>query len=475
MNIIREVQKLDMQMIEMMTTLDNIKDNLEQPEEIIIDIDKIEKYAIQSKFLKHIIENLDEELAYKYCVALASAIDLVEEKEKKIKQFYYIFRIYHVHYSSQISENLLRDSKIFSMDDWELLLNGVSADEKRNLLVDFLLMISLDGMPDSKQAEYLCEIFAYADYKEKDIRVILQLVKAILVCDKEQMYELVDKINVNYYIPYLGSKLEFYVLGDISQIASCDSPNIMIVNGNIRDKNQQIDLDQFGKSSLIFKNCQFENVVGLVAKKTKVYLKECFFKNCKQNNLKSNTANSIGLMPFMGSSRYKYNKSDKKKFLLELTNAKLENTTFKNCFVEGFANNSSLLKLIDSEIISCKFDNCRIGVHADSKASCAIIDADRTTVENCIFSDCSSYGEGEYGRFDYFYMYIVKAGGGKVIDNIFTKCKCDGENVNDKNFNNYILAYSNNTYEKNNTFSECTTTQCRFDDSFTHNMKGKIE
>jgi hypothetical protein len=390
MDISKEIQKLDMQIAGMSTVLENLKNMLNQDDEdTVLDIGKIEKLAVQAKFLQHITGHMDEELAYKYCVALASAVELIGDKDKKIRQYYYIFRIYHASRQNLISENFLRDAKIFSMGDWESLMNGILEEGKRNLFVDLVMMTSLDGNLDPEQINYLCEIFAYADYKKQDIEIVLKLAKVLLLCDENELYQMINETNINEYIPYLGSVPDYYVLNSFSQIEECTSPNVMVVDETITDSKKIIQLDNYGKKKIIFRNCQFEGIKGMKSKETESMFIDCLFENHEQKAIENHSA-AVSAVKKKPRWEVSGTTSSNNLHLLVMNKSTFKNVTFRDCCVVG-GQSGSVLKLVDSKVVNCKFENCKVSEDTQFNwPTGAILDVKTTEITDCKFLKCIS-------------------------------------------------------------------------------------
>lgn len=80
----KEIQKLDTKLAEMQQTMENIKGMVRtQEKESIIDIQKLSQYAKANALKKHTIAGLDQNLAWKYCCALASAVNLEQDVGKR--------------------------------------------------------------------------------------------------------------------------------------------------------------------------------------------------------------------------------------------------------------------------------------------------------------------------------------------------------------------------------------------------------
>ena len=465
----KEVRRLDIQLSEMYKSIERLKNIVLDNKTKKININYIETSALHSPLKNHVINKLGEELGYKYCGALASAVEITGNTEKKIKQLYFVFRIYHTVFSEKIGENLIRDAKLFSVDDWNTLFEGLTEDVKINFFVDMLLMCSYDKQTDEKQVEYFCELIALSGCKSVDIKKICNIVRTLLLMDKKDLLKLSKYIDVNPYLCYFVDDINYYVVSSLEKAKETDAKSVMIYGENFKDISEVVDLDTYGKEEITFENCYFENIEGIKNKSTKVYLLNCNFFDCRHENFLPRRQYSFG-----GFSDMKYDTETKQCYFLDMEMARIENTTFKKCNIEGFKNSSSVLQLKNCSMKRCQFLDCKIGIHAHSSANGSIVQAVGTYIERCVFKNCTAYGEGEYGRFDCFGMKIIESHGGSILNNIFEKCCCDAQDVSDKNFNNYIITYDKRCREENNKFIECEVSQCRYSDNFTHIMKALV-
>lgn len=453
-NIAREIQKLDVQVTGMAAALKRIKDMLEQPEhEGAFDIEKTEKYGVQARFKRHVTGEFDKDLAYRYCAALASAAELANEKSKCERQYFYIFRIYHANYEELIFERLLRDARIFSADDWKILIDGIGEGKRVNLFFDLVLMLSMDSQIDEAQMEYLCEIMAFCECTREHMALVLELVKAIMKEDRDALYYVSKKTDINSFIPYLGKKEDSYVLGSISQIHSCSRDNVMVFGETIENEIHVLHIEK--KKKVVFYKCCFKNIAGVMSDTTEVVFEDCSFIGCRRENYSS-------------SSWERYKKPTQKAYLLQMNKATLINTQFEDCAVEGYENGSSLFKLSNSKIVSCQFKNCSLGIKDGLLGKCIFLDGEHVWIEKNMFVNCSIFAEVDQS-WPSNDLAFIRDVCGTIIGNTFENCICDGNRVYCAD--NFMLVYDDDTVENDNVFRNCQLNQKQTGDRKDYGMK----
>lgn len=470
MNIEQEVQKLDVQIMNMVDTLDNIKEIVLKKDEVVdIDYRQLERMAMKSKFQKHIVEKLDDEIAYKYCLALASATQIVENKSKSEKQMYLMYRIFHTKNNELIAKNIMRDVRIFTVSDLEMVVNSLSDDEVFNLLVDMLLMMSLDGEVDEEQAKYMSEVFAYVGFDERKIILVGRVVKAILMCNEEELCFLAKAVDVNNYLGYIGVDSDFYVVGKFSDISKNKHKKIKVAGDTVKDVKIIIDCDTFGKDEITFVGCHFERITGIKALKTKVNIIDCEFVDCVQARPKEKRS----------SGELYYPSTNETTYFMEIKHATIENSKFNNCVVKGYGENSRTFMFTDSIIKNCTFESCRVWLVSNTAE---LLNVSDSTIEKCIFNNCTVYGKDNspLGRIiRTSYLRLINAKHSVIVDNRFvnSSCEMNSSSIRDRDtVFNYMIGYGGDNHQKNNKFENCVTAQSKYESSVIKNdMCGAID
>jgi hypothetical protein len=205
----------------------------------------------------------------------------------------------------------------------------------------------------------------------------------------------------------------------------------------------------------------------MISQETKTVFTDCLFENCKQERVR------MDFFKLLESGE-----PNTPMHLLVMNKSTFKNVTFRDCCVEDAQSGSSVLKLFDSKVLNCRFENCKVSVNTHSSSVSSptgvILDAETTDIKDCEFMECSSYGETSYGRYTHYYMYILRVVEGSTVGNVFKNCKCNGKDTSDVCFANYILAYFG-SYEKNNSFENCKTSQCVYSSDYKHEMKTQLK
>lgn len=477
---VKEVQRIDFQIAGVQKSIEQLKSLLIQNEEGDLDINYIEKNAKGNAFKQHIISTIEKDLGYMYCCALASMLELTGDKNRKIKQLYYVFRIYYSFYNDAIAEELMRDSKLFTVDNLKNLLDGLNVDGKRNLFVDFLLMILLDGSVEEKQMEYFCEMVAFAGCNGKDIEIVGRIVKSILLMNRTELLEIVKDVDINNYFSYLGEEQSYYVVSSINEIKESKCSKILVYGDIIKNMTDVINIEEYGKEKIVFQKCCFENISGIINEITPVKFMNCKFIDCKHENVQTENNSSGGFL--FGGHNCRYKKGGELLFFIDMKNVELENVIFENCCIEGYQSNSSVIRLKESGAINCKFINCKIGIYINDYLAAgtgAVLKVYDTSIENCEFENCEAYGDTTCCE-NFYYMRLVEAEGGQVLNNRFRDCRSEnymsyGMGTSRHTFNNYIFAFDNKCYEKSNVFENCSASQGNYrENNSEHKMKGLI-
>lgn len=444
-NIQEEINLLEDQITELSKSLNRLKNCVTEKKEEI-DVASLEREAQNNKLVNHPMAGCDLELIYRYCVALAAIAELNEDVNTKIKQYYYVLRIYHTLDKTQIVTKLMRDARIASIKDIGFIKENMFSKQLEAFLVDVLLMISGETI-NEKQLSYFCELVAFCGISKNELTIICSIVKAILEMKMDDLLKLSSKCDINQYISYWGENFEYTVVPKLADVKKTSSDSVMIYGAQILDQNEPIKFDEYGKKKLLFLNCHFDNVLSFESSNTMVSFKNCKIENCKQER-KSN------------SSWRRYENTNETTYFFNCNKVNLFNTTFKNCDLLGFGQNSSLFLFEDAIVEYCSFINCNLGVSIrGGDVSGAVIQSINSAINHCIMINCNAYGEGDYGRFSYAYMRLVQMQGGRITNCKFEKCLVESKRESDETVYNYILLFDERCKESNNEFNECTTRQ----------------
>lgn len=468
----KEIEKLDIKISEIQHSVGCVKELLANSKmvEKSIDISKIAKVARANVLTNHRIGQLDDDLGYKYCCALASFSMLVDNTKQKVTQLLFVLRIYYAKGQNLSTDAFVRDMNLFSINDWDSLIQELDDEIIENLFVDLLMEIYLCPDVNEEQMEFLCQLAALGGKNETDFALYAKIAKAILQQKKEDLFDLVnDSKNVNRYSGYFREPFDYCIVGKLEDISKVKNDKICLWKDEIKDRLEILDIDTYQKSEIVFGNCTFDNVLGIYGSHTRSIFDKCLFSNSEQKNINIST-------DLYGHKRIMYGNSEEKRYFINIQNAVFTKCRIRNCSVEGYLNESAVLQLTNSVMDGCIFENCKVGIRDTIYTQGALVNLKKTTLKNCEFYGCSSYGEDASNR-DYpdYYMRILEARDSRVMDNTFKECQCNTQNAYKKNLNNYIVVYNSNCIVENNIYQSCACSQCKYNDNYKFDKECLIE
>ena len=433
-----------------------------------IDFSGIVAYAEQSCFQGHCIERMDEEIVEKYIVALLSLTELLEKKEDKIRQYYFVARIFSAQWNIQL-ETLVGEAKLISAIDLTFLKDNLNEEEQVCFLFDALLMISLSGAINEKQLAYYCEMIAFFDIDKEVLSAIVKLVRGILTEEYQAFYECAGAFPfpVNNFSCYMKYKLEGTIISNVNQLDKIADTDIILTG--YQYKGCTIDIDSYGKDNITFKNCVFDNVSNICAISTKVKFEDCTFKSCfREYELRNHGfGNSLKL--------YQVSLAVQRLSLFSFKNAEFYNCSFEDCRLINNEYASILLYNENGVISNCSFCDCQISatsIMMDSLCSTysydygAIVVGNALSINQCRFIDCQAISSGRkssalFGNqnsnipAERQYVHIIYCmAGSSIEDCIFENCKCDGA-YDDRSKRNNCMINVIGAMDRGNEFVDC--------------------
>lgn len=379
-----------------------------------IDFERIVAYSKRTAFFGHYISDMDSSLSYQFFRHLAGAVSHLQNREKKIRQYYFLARLLAASNHADFElEDIIMDARLISSSDFELLSTTFNQEEKLIFLITFLLMISFDGMIEDMQMDYFCEISALFTVNRDTLQQIFHTVKGILTA-QEQFFDYADKLPLNSVSCFLPNNRFDYIVTHKSEIASCTGDRIIVCG--ISFKNKALNIDKYKKQHITFRNCSFEKMHGLTAEQTSVTFKNCRFIQCNDSGQTADTS------------------SETTKTLFSFKQADFSACHFEDCETTGKKGFTILLEMEQGEILGSTFKNCKAsdeGVHTvgDDRWSCAsLIRTGNVTVRDCQFLDCSAYSNNHYFLRHIFTdnqcMHIITSVKGCVEFCKFENCRC---------------------------------------------------
>ena len=439
----------------------NLEEAHEKNEEQVIDISRIESLARQVPFHGHFIKAYDEDIRAKYCTVLASYVRFADTNEKKAKQYYFISRIMQSDAANKTLAEIITSSEMVGIADFEMIKQEMKQDISL-FVFDVLLMISLDGIFDENQINYFCETLAYLAVDKKALNSITNACACVLGRGEEKLlFQYAADIPVAKLSCYLTNPIPGEVCTTLDDAKESKEQYVTIAGANV--KNQEIDIDSFGKENIRFYDCKFENVSSMTAKKTKVEFEACYFGDCKRmfderevefyEKFKEQDIATGAIFCFeeaiIDNCRFercgqRYHGASGGLLLCE--KGTISNSVFEDCFVNvySFVNTISthweyaaMLFLNEVSVTACRFLSCRISGNG-YKRSHSII-------------------PGSRGASEYQYLNIIYCQGGNIEESEFVNCESSGLTNNREEKFNYVINIIG-SMEKENKFLNCTAT-----------------
>lgn len=449
----KELQQLELQNNSLYNAIAELRKKMESEDSNSedIDVERLETYARQKEFVGHGIELLDADVAYKYCVLLAGAVDLLKDKEKRIKQYYFILRLYYANGNNEILEDLLRDSRIIDVSDMEWLKQSLSEKMQIVFLVDLLLLISLDGTVEEVQLEYWSEQIAFYG-KDKNVAAALcQAVKAIIQQKEEELYKVAYCVPLHFIKSYVKTKPEGEVITSLEEIPQTEGKVVTVYDATVTGT--EVLLDEYGKEKIIFRACAFTDIARMNAYDTEIIFDGCEFKDCKNDDT--------------------LDEYDKKKYYVMFcfNHARFDGCIFKNCIINNMVDVSIMLRIYEGYIQNTIFDNCKIQMKCftnfekpEAYTMYGALVYTQGELGKCKFSVCSIEGAKRSGFMpvaligskkmpELQIMNIIYCKNSKVCNSNFERCEVHADQVSMWN-KNYLLNIVSSS-EKNNTMLDC--------------------
>lgn len=468
---IKELQKQINVMNEVIEEL--ITSEMKQNNTSQIDIKRIEALGKQATFQSHFVSFLDEDVAVKYCILLASAVRLLEDTEKKICQYYFISRILHSSKAKCSLEEIITNAELVGISEFAYMKQELAEDIKV-FLFDLLLQISLEGKIEEKQLDYFCEVLAYVDMNEKDMKSLFRVVSCVLQENTEELFE--DDSNfptekiVHYFEDFeivtsvdgiLKAKKENIIIVGVKEFATLFSKERFIetktengVSVNVEKIKYSFHVNTLKKRNIVFLKCAFKNIDSMDGIGMKITFKNCDFHECGFLSFAETVINQC----------YFKKCGNTKNIMLKIKSGKITNCKFEECSVTNIkeqsikqknltVENGTLIYLDKGLISNCEYDKCKVvrnynlnvgriissmrfgfrfsSIDGNSPTfiqNFNIIYSNDAIIECCRFLECQSK-DMETNRM-YSYYSSVKT-------------------------NNYLINLVEGT-EKNNTFERCT-------------------
>ncbi len=463
MDNLAKIKELQKQINAMNVVIEDlITSEMKQQHNSPIDIKRIEQLGKQVPFQSHFVSFLDEDVAIKYCTLLASAVRLLEDIEKKIRQYYFIARILH---SSKVRcslEEIITNAELVDISDFESIKQELREDIKV-FLFDLLLQISFDGKMEEKQLDYFCEVLAYTGISEKEIRSIFRVVSCVLLEKIEELFENSGNFPIEKVCPYFNN---FETVTSVEGIFKVKKENIIVVGvkefkricstekvavrknenkffvGFEEDIEEKIIyhllLDELKKKNIIFFKCIFENLADISEKRLKVRFEKCSFNRCEYFSFAEAIVNECYF---------------EKCGMLEMKLGQIKNCIFNECSRTIYTQNSGQLDIEQT----------------------ALIYLQKGLIYNCECNQCNVMGEknSSFWRFSYNgykliqTLNIIYLNSGTIERCRFLECKCkdlkedrsysgySSDNVTKKNYLINLIQ----GIERNNTFERCVATK----------------
>lgn len=375
---IKEIQK---QMNAINTVIEDLlTSEMKQQNHSQIDIQRIEQLGKQVPFQSHFVSFLDEDVAVKYCTLLASAVRLLEDTEKKIRQYYFIARILHSRKVRCSLEEIITNAELVGISDFTFMKQELGEDSKV-FLFDLLLQISFEGKIEEKQLDYFCEVFAYDSVSEKDIKSIFKAVSCVLLENMEELLE--DDSNfpvekIFYYFKDVDivtsveeifkAKKENLIIVGIKEFETISSKERLVetktengVSVNVEKIKYSFHVNTLKKRNIVFLKCAFKNIDSMDGIGMKITFKNCDFHECGFLSFAETVINQC----------YFKKCGNTKNIMLKIKAGKIMNCKFEECSVTDIKEQSitskklcveegALIYLGKGVIAHCEYEKCRV-------------------------------------------------------------------------------------------------------------------
>ncbi|MBR5509038.1 MAG: hypothetical protein IKV59_03185 [Lachnospiraceae bacterium] len=440
----KEIHQVNRVYKELVKTLRN------EEEEQAIDFEKIAVYSKNKAYTTHYITKLDADIAYKYCRHLTEVISLLQDKDEKTRQYYFVARIAAAAKEEISFEDLVRDARLISTADLEVLAKALDHEGKLTFLINLLLMISFHERINDAQLDFFCEVVSFFGVDRETLRQIIQTVKGLLT-GKEVFYDCADTMPLNEVSCFLEKNPYDYIVNLKAEVGTCPGESVIVCG--VSFEVQDLLIDNYKKKHITFRNCRFEKISTMISGRTEVEFVGCKFVQCFENRTES------------------AGPAQKRTTLFSLRFAKIVDCSFEDCEVSNKKGQSVMLNVEKGEICGTTFKNCSVSeegirITGEDRWSCAaVVRGSQVQIKDCHFVDCSAYSHNHYFLRHLFTdnqcMHIVTSVKGAVENCRFENCKCHESNnttLNNANRHYYIVNNIRGT-EKDNVFVRCDAVQ----------------
>lgn len=457
-----------------LSSIEEIISSLEEKDsnnstEFEIDINQIDKMARQAPYKRHFISEYDEDIIKKYIIFMASIVREADDIEKRTKQYYFIDRLLKGTLVDMPINEWVTKSELVELSDIEFIKEAIN-DNCVLMVFDILLMISMDGVINDRQMNYFCEVLAYFSLDKKIIDAVVKTVNLLLKGEEAELLQYASMIPISKLSCYLKNPVSGDVVASVEEIRKSKQEDVVVVG--VVFKNEELDIDKFNKISIDFKNCKFENISSIRAKKTKVSFNNCSFDRCcKQGEFDDNGLFGRALKDDDSKSKTIFDNA-----LISVKKADFIECTFEKCGQEYVNPISIFIGLKEGKISRCIFKECFANVNAVRRKRYSYSDSTyyyehatllytgKVVVDNCTFISCTSYGNGTESSFlfggrdrlgaEYEYLNIIHSVGGSIENCEFNNCICDGRSSDIMKKFNYVINKIE-AMEKDNKFVKC--------------------
>lgn len=423
------------------------------------DISMIEHYARQASFVGHGCRNLTPFVLRRYCTFLAGAAVWLADKEKKIRQYYFISRIFYSCGQGELLADLIRDAQLISPADMEQFKSELSVDMQKVFLIDLLLMISMDGSTDEKQLEYFCEMYSFFFRKVQELSPIIRAVGAILTKDPKKIGGWTAQISIALIKCYFKDWKGISIVADFSSLVCAPEKDIIVCGARIYGR--ALYLDEIRKTNIRFVNCTFSEIPTMKAERTHVVLENCRFENCSGKN----------------PDKFRYGS-------FYFNNAEIKHCKFINCQANEHERASCFIEIKSGSIEDTLFEKCSINAkptvlttNNGEYAFGAVLNIEEATVSGCEFRECKAlckesngsttrsgtqiwlhFGTISWTNLINQRLHMIYSLSGSIKDCSFIQCQtaeaeCVGPRLESQK-RNYLINTKSGT-EENNRFRSC--------------------
>lgn len=381
--------------------MDELLEKQDETKSEDIDFKEIWFGAKSRTFQGHIVEKLDEYEADRYLKILSAMTALAEETNRKTIQIRFLARVLAARKNPKWTlADLVSDGKMLQEKTLDEIQKLEREEVRVSLIVDLLIMIYLDGVPEERQLDYVVGLMALFGWKKEKTKAIGMIVKGILEQDDDAIVAQHNKVDITDVYCYMKNVPDGRFVTDF-ELAKNTEANKIIFKDLEWNQTDVVNLDLYKAEIIEFQNCKFKKLMGMYNSKKTIVLTDCAFEDCEveENFLCLNNV-------VMERCRFARIKSIRtiSWHLFAFLNAKIKNVRFEDILIKHMYDES---KSINGE---------EYGYGGFIKAKDSLIcDIDINNLT-------TKWIEMESSRPEYYYKRVIDIYGGRIVNWKIDEC-----------------------------------------------------